>query len=722
MISNIPAQLDLKQLRIDAKLKQTDLAKRLNVTQSQILRYEAEPDNVPLRVVREWVEACGRLNIRSGLDFKAPYEWIASSLANVENYSRNQPRLEPNDTIVQTPSGVEKLIKSIKQLGGKPRVVLCGHYDAGKSRLANTLLGSDRLHTAYQPVTRIICLLRHISDKPAWQTEDVWIMDDAFDLSDSLNESVCMEHRLIAGDLETLRRFGSHSGDELPNGEAGSALVYLNSQILNACELIDTPGLGNDKDDDELAESANAYADAILYLSPINGFMSGVDISAIPTLLKSLSAPSTSDRLARLFVLATHAHAGISDEEITAALDRGAERLFAAISPMFADENSNEGTPLDAPSLRSRFFPWYVETAERRVAFEADFQNLLQNIFPQSVALRLNEATAQFKQQAIRELSKEMERINNLLTDRENAAQRMALLIEAEPDRQRVRDENEQRIKTLISQYKSETKDFIGKSVVPLFTEEALKILIEERYKNSKDAEREAGAAVITDATKLIEHFINDRSVALAAEVAIFLEKYDDRDLGSVGIPFDAKAAFLGGVAGTGIFGALTAWAALVAGGSNLGAYLLVPQVVSLLSSLGIGIAGGTATGVSIVAALGGPVSVGIGIALAIGTITWQALGRSWQTRLARGLATKFAKMNIYGTIWVRCEKCWDDTLKAFEQGARSTEMQHRNYLANLQAQLEVPAEVLRERQARIQARHAFLTYIPWSANEGAAQ
>ncbi len=52
-------------------------------------------------------------------------------------------------------------------------------------------------------------------------------------------------------------------------------------------------------------------------------------------------------------------------------------------------------------------------------------------------------------------------------------------------------------------------------------------------------------------------------------------------------VPFDARAAFLGGLAGGGTFGALAGWAAIVAGGSNLGAYLLVPQVVSLLARLG---------------------------------------------------------------------------------------------------------------------------------------
>jgi transcriptional regulator with XRE-family HTH domain len=724
MIPSIPADLDLKKLRDDADLTQTDLAKRLGVTQSQILRYEAEPENVPLRIVREWVAACGHLDAGHGLNVGMPYAWIGPRLDRLRDYALNQPPMERDDTIVP-PVGVEDLITVVSELRSKPRIVLCGQYDAGKSRLANTLLGADRLPTAYQPATRIVCLVRHIDDKPDWQPEAVWIMDDQFKLADALDKSACEAHRFMAGDLETLRRFGTHNGDygdKLQNPEPGAALVYLDSPILHACDLIDTPGLGNDDDDAALAKSAWAYGDAVLYLSPVNGFLNGEDIRAIATLVGALPAQANADRLAGLAILATHAHPGISDADVSSTLERGAARLHRSIAPLFNLSGSDSGQQLDAESLRRRFFPWYVETPSRRGPFEADLQRLLKSIFPTAIAARLDNAAAAFGTKADKMFGREVEQLESLLSAHGNAAQKMQAILDSEPDRQMRTRESEQRIAAIIAKSKSETEIFLKNVITPLFAEDALRKLIDERFTESKEAEQQAGNAALTEARVLIERFIEEQTAPLTREVEEFLGKYSvqiEHGLGAVIVPFDARAVFLGSLAGGGVFGALAGWAAIVAGGSNLGAYLLVPQVVSLLARLGIGIAGGTATGVSVVSALGGPVGIGIAIAVAAGMIAWQVFGRSWQARLARGLAAKFVEHNVLGKIWVACERCWDDTLRAFESAAKSTEKQHVEYLLRLKAQLQTPAEVLQARVIRIKARRAFLSFIPWSPVEG---
>lgn len=57
--------------------------------------------------------------------------------------------------------------------------------------------------------------------------------------------------------------------------------------------------------------------------------------------------------------------------------------------------------------------------------------------------------------------------------------------------------------------------------------------------------------------------------------------------------------------------GGLGLWAATV---GNLGGYILVAKGVSLLSALGISV-GGTAAAASFVAAIGGPITIGIALA-----------------------------------------------------------------------------------------------------------
>ena len=722
MIPNIPAELDLKKLRIEADLTQTDLAKRLGVTQSQILRYEAEPENVPLRIVREWVAACGSPDTGRGLIVGMPYAWVEQRLDRLADYARNQPGLEPDDTIL-SPISVEDLIAAIRGLSGKPRIVLCGRFDAGKSRLANTLLGADRLPTAYQPATRIICLIRHVSDKPEWQTEDVWIMDDKFKLANAHDKDACKKHLLVGGDLEKLRRFGTHFGDNLVSGEPGAALVYLDSPVLHACDLVDTPGLGHDDNDSALSSSVGAYGDAVIYLSPFTGFMNGEDIRAIAALIAALPAQANTDPLAGFAILATHAHPRITDTEIGSALDRGASRLYQAIAPLFAQHREGAASPLDQLALRKRFFPWYVETPARRAPFETDFERLLKVILPTAIGSRLDDAASAFRKKADETFGREIDQLERLMEAHAAATRQLRAILDSEAERKARTHESENRIKNLIIRSKAETAIFLKDSITPLFTEDSLRKLIDERFSDSKEAEQQAGNAVLTEARVLIERFIEEQAKPLTCEIEKFLGKYSieiGNGLGPVVVPFDARAAFLGSLAGGGVFGALASWAAIVTGGSNLGAYLLVPQVVSLLARLGISIAGGTATGVSMVSALGGPVGIGVAIAVTAGMIAWQVFGRSWQSRLARGLAAKFVEHNVLGTIWVACERCWDDTLNAFKSAAKDTEEQHAEYLFRLTRQIETPEHVLKTRLSRIEARRAFLSFVPWLGEEGA--
>ena len=722
MESPLPAEYDLKTRRLEASLTQVDMAKRLGVTPSQVLRYEAEPDNVPLRVVREWLAACGKPAADVGVDFGKPYAAVPLRLERLEDYARNQPNLTRDDTI-SLALHIGDLKKAIKELGRKPRVVLCGRFDAGKSRLANTLLGGDRLPTAYRPETRIVCLVRHLNDKPEWQAENVWIMDDRFHLTDADNREVCEQHRLLAGDFDTLRRCGTHQGESTSrdtDAAPGAVLVYVDAPFLHACDLIDTPGLGYDQADDALAGTAHAYGDAVLYLSVVTGFMDREDLRAVTTLVETLPAQPEADPLRGLFILATHAHPGVSDTDIESALNHGAMRLHQALIPLFKDKERT-ATP-DAGLLRARMFPWYVETPARRKAFQTDLQTFLAVILPRAIHRRLDDTVTAFRSQVGIAYAHEAGQLQNLLHDQGVAAERLAAVLAAEPSRKRRVSEREQRVQQIIVEAKAATARFLQDTVAPLFTEDSIRMGIEARFSDAKEAEQQAGSVLLNEARALVERFLEERSAPLTAEVEALLGEYVlhvGNEFQQVTIPFDARAAFLGSLAGGGVFGALAGWAAVVAGGSNLGAYLLVPQVVSLLARLGIGIAGGTATGVSIVSALGGPVGIGIGIALSVGVLAWQVLGRSWQTRLAHKLAEATREKSLLGLIWVGCEQCWDDTLNAFNKAARETESQHLEHISRLQAQLQTPTETLRERLARVEARRAFLSFLPWTPLEG---
>jgi transcriptional regulator with XRE-family HTH domain len=717
--------LDLKEQRENAGLTQAELARRLGIVQSQVQRYENNPDNVPLRMAQEWIAACGHPDMDAGLDPGFPYVPIQQRLAQLGDYAANQPMLLPEDTVAPA-LDIGDLLDALPKLGRKPRLVLWGRFDAGKSRLANTLFGADRLPTAYRPATAVVCLVRHIHDKPNWQTENVWIMDDTFNLGDADDQTKCEAHRLLAGDFETLSRYGMHVVDDAErsvlDGKPGSALIYIDAPLLQACDLIDTPGYGHDAYDDKLAGSAQPYGDALVYLAPISGFMNEEDIAKLQEALAHLPVLPGTDRVRNLLILATHVHSGVKATEVSGALDAAARRLHDRLRASAARAADVPLLP-DVSAFRGRMFAWFVEQPALRVSVEADLRDLLTTVLPQGICSRLDEAVSRFRSTADESLNQEIEHVHGVLRAGEQAAQDMAAFLAEETERRARIEDRKRRVTAIIQAAKAATSAFIEQEVAPLFTTKGLaQIIDDKKFQNAKEAQEGAVDAVMGEARTRIEQFLNAQAEPLADEVEILLRHYDlsaNSGIMKTSVPFDARAVFLGSLAGGGTFGALAGWAAIVAGGSNLGAYLLVPQVVSLLARLGIGIAGGTATGVSIVSALGGPVGIGIGIALTAGILAWQVFGRSWQSRLVAELENQITNKNVLGEIWVRCEDFWNESLRAFNRAIGATETEYAQHLSRLEAQLATPANVLRERADRIAARRAFLIYLPWRPFEG---
>ena len=719
--------LDLKEQRENAGLTQAELARRLGIAQSQVQRYENNPDNVPLRMAQEWIAACGHPDVDAGLDPGLPYVPVHQRLAQLGDYAANQPVLLPEDTVAPA-LDIGDLLGGLPKLGRKPRLVLWGRFDAGKSRLANTLFGADRLPTAYRPATAVVCLVRHIQDKPDWQTENVWIMDDTFSLGDADDQANCEAHRLLSGDFETLSRYGMHVTDDAErsvlDGKPGSALIYIDAPLLQACDLIDTPGYGHDAYDDKLAGSAQPYGDALVYLAPLTGFMNEEDVAKLQEVLAHLPVLPDTDRVRNLLILATHVHSGVKDSEVSGALDAAARRLHDRLRTGTITRTADALPLPDIAAFRSRMFGWFVEQPALRMVVEADLSNLLTSVLPKGIALRLDEAVARFRSTANASLNKEIEHVHGVLRAGEQAAQDMEAFLTEEPERRTRIKDRKRRVTAIIQGARTATATFIEQEVAPLFTTEGLgKIINDRKFKNAKEAQDGAVDAVMGEARARIEQFLTTRAEPLADEVEILLRQYDlsaNSGIMKTSVPFDARAVFLGSLAGGGTFGALAGWAAIVAGGSNLGAYLLVPQVVSLLARLGIGIAGGTATGVSIVSALGGPVGIGIGIALTAGILAWQVFGRSWQSRLVAELEKQITTKNVLGEICIRCSHFWDDSLGAFNKAIEATEAEYAQHLGRLKAQLATPALVLRERADRIAARRAFLIFLPWRPLEGA--
>jgi hypothetical protein len=152
-------------------------------------------------------------------------------------------------------------------------------------------------------------------------------------------------------------------------------------------------------------------------------------------------------------------------------------------------------------------------------------------------------------------------------------------------------------------------------------------------------------------------------------------------------IPFNAKRAFASGLAGVAAFGGLALWVSTL---GNLGAYILVAKGVSILSALGISIAGGTTAAISAVAAIGGPVGLGIALAVLAALAVFAIFSGGWQKVIAKKLVKEYEKQNALQKYREVIEKFWlADTITAFNTSADAMEQAWRDEIANKKTLLD---------------------------------
>ena len=206
----------------------------------------------------------------------------------------------------------------------------------------------------------------------------------------------------------------------------------------------------------------------------------------------------------------------------------------------------------------------------------------------------------------------------------------------------------------------------------------------------------------------------------LEPEINDLLTEYDagnvtqDARNSKIDIPFNAKGAFMGALASIGTVGGLSAWAAAAAAGSNLGGYILVSQVVGWLSSVGISV-GGTGTAASIIAAIGGPVTIAVGIAALVGFGIFGAFGPSWQKRLAKKIAKTLEKQQLIETFCKSADNFWDTTLSGFKTATDETEKSYAESLHKLRRIVEsTDSNHVQELIAELEELRDFFGSIPW--------
>ena len=748
----------LAELRQQAGLTQADLAQQLGITQGQVSRYE-ETGEIPTRLIKPWARAVGvttdellaaaadgEYEEKASFDFDGSlYSSLTEDLNLLLQYTNRFPNLEEAEEKEVSPT-VAQFRDEVTALKEKPWVVVTGHFDVGKSHLCNFYLGGRLLPASYRPTTKYPTFVRHVSDRPAWIKEDLWLMGPEFDPEKWHNKEYCTKHRRLAGSWDTLEQHATWKGvKEDPfvdssstpwvasyqGSEEGSVLAFVDAPLLHSCVLVDLPGYDDRKiKNAALIDKAGRQASVLLYMSGASGgFLDSGDFSRLRQLLRSIPHDEALDEsfptLGNLFIVASHAHQGITTAQLkNEILEGGARELYDDFKGnLFKVLEPQIGRTVQFEDVAARFYSFWQEISIRREKLEQGLHALLGTHLPSIRAKRAEKAIVTFKEQGSAVYGRLVEQYEKILKEKNEAKSRIEELEKAEPARRKEHATQVKSITQKIIVFRDRDLEHLRAVFGNETSVENLETMIERRYANKKAAQKRAVGyileeiqsktarfrqSLVDDTRDLIEQFLQDYNDQMG--------KFSDTVPGEIGVLFDAKAVFLSGLAGLGTLGALGAWAATL---GNLGGYIIVSKVAG---ALGISsLLGGSASATAAVAALGGPVILALGIAVGVAAGVWRFVAGSWQHRLAKKIRELFEEERVLLTLEDTVRSFWDDeTLTAFQKGADSLDGQYKNYLKEMRTAFGGSQEnlrILERRLRRYEELKSFFSAIPWRSD-----
>ena len=387
---------------------------------------------------------------------------------------------------------------------------------------------------------------------------------------------------------------------------------------------------------------------------------------------------------------------------------------------ILVSRGQDTGAHVDEKVFRSRFFTYSVEDFGLRKSFEDGLSRHLSSVEPKKKLVEVSGVIKKAKSANVTGCDKLIKSIEKALKDRDLAQKEINKVLEGENDRIVKKDAHVEKIRSLISRLENESLKEAS-NVVSRWTDvDRLEAVIKKRYENKKTGKKLAPSFVAESMKSDINDVLQAKSQVLSDEVDALLESYDVNVCESSSLSdqwsFNAKGAFIGSLASLGTFGALAVWASVAAAGSNLGAYILIGQIVSALSSIGISI-GGTGAVFSVIAALGGPITVGVGLAVAVGVLAAALLGDSWQRSLAKQISKGMTKKNAQGEVRAALSNFWSDTLRGFNYAVIETENDYLNKLDTLRTiAFSTDAHELESKLQYLKELRDFFAGIPWRA------
>ena len=699
-------KFNLKDFRENyLKLTQNELAELISVRQDRISRLEQNLDTISLEELVVLAKKTGKsLDEIANYKKDIPHELTISDSWDKIRYIKNTIINYIKDFFPKNNqkyiNKIEDLRKNIEGITRKPRIVFSGKSDSGKSTIINALIGKEKMPTNWTPTTSIIVYVKDILERPDYIEDELWIFrkgkNTEWDDTRLYDEKYCREWKIASGNAEILSQYGVRKGHDY-NKDVGSAVLFVDSPILKNCDILDIPGITAGIESDNIAANqAQLKADILVYLSQASGFLQIEDANYLKEALEVLSPLEETEGtglspMSNLFIVATHAHHINPRTDLKNICDSGCDRFADTVADSFWQRYSHNSKKIfTKKDLRKRFFTYAIDIEDLRENFEKELKNTIENL-PKLLEKKVFNITKDYIKNESEKMKKEVEKYEGLINERERYSKLLEEIKKNEPKRKFLLEENNRNVKSKIFDLDNETKQKFKEDCNRILTEENIVKIIDEReYKNKKTDLEKLGSYISSEVQdvyrknleKTTEKFKNIMDeYLLKTQKSLEIDNFNSMD---INLNFDFKSAFIGGLAGVATLGGLAFWASTL---GNLGAYILVAKGVSVLSALGISIAGGTATATAFVASIGGPITLGIAAAILVGLAIWGIFsGSSWKKKIAKKIIKEFNK-NIY-KYDNAITQYWNDTESGFNVAKDKMEEEWQNYINNLEKEL----------------------------------
>lgn len=707
--------LDLKGFRENKlKMTQKEFAELIGVRQDNVSRLEQSVEQIPLEILVRIANATGstldelvNYHRPSPKPLKTTDTWRNADFTkrSIVDYIEEETKIYRKNWGNNYDKYISELRESVVRIISKPKIAFVGHPNVGKSRLINSLLGAEKMPMSWEPTTSISVYIKHIKDKPTYIEEEAWIFKASVDNEIGWDEKKITEEeysrkwKLAGGNVDILKNYGTRQGEMYEKNEAGAAVIFVESDILKVCDLVDLPGFGSGDraEDDSMTLKAKEYADVLIYMSHAGQFMHGGGIEYLKETINSLNVIENKEEnhlqpLSNLFILATHAHTVDSGNlsSLETILDNGCERFHKTIpESYFMNKSIISGYNYDKQVLRSRFFTYTADIEQIRTQFENELKHLVESL-PNIINDKAKLFISEFVKSTGLNLDKEIDEYTNIVNEREKYDLLLREIEKKEPKRA---NDNQNRRMDLITDIKNMKRTSINRFAElygKIVSEDTIvKIIKEKGFKKDREVGELLVSYINSTLQEGLQEILKSESEKLAEKIDQYVSDFEGSvkfEMNNDALPnmkfsFNATHAFASGLAGLATFGGLALWASTL---GNLGAYILIAKGVSLLSAIGISV-GGTAAAAAAVAAIGGPIVLSIALAVIASISVYALLSGKWEKSLAKRIVKEYDKNKCLNEFKTSIEQFWSETEVAFNAAADSLENQWKEYANNLE-------------------------------------